>query len=160
MGDEQFDGPRGNRFSTYASWAIMKNFARTIPAAVRHRDRFCTSHAEILGTLEDACANESEQQSGSFGASRKCKECLKRLDKRERRIIEDRFGLTRGRGPLTLKQIGSEMGISKERGRQLQTRTMGKLRQAAEEHRINLELAIAEPASKPPSQHSFLMPCS
>src|SRR5690606_33103726 len=28
---EKFDYSRGNKFSTYASWAIMKNFARTIP---------------------------------------------------------------------------------------------------------------------------------
>lgn len=65
---------------------------------------------------------------------------LQRLDKRERQIIEDRFGLTRGQEPLTLKQVGAAMGITKERVRQLQTRTMGKLRKAAEEDRINLEL--------------------
>jgi Mor family transcriptional regulator len=29
---EKFDYSRGNKFSTYASWAIMKNFARSIPA--------------------------------------------------------------------------------------------------------------------------------
>lgn len=28
---EKFDYSRGNKFSTYASWAIMKNYARTIP---------------------------------------------------------------------------------------------------------------------------------
>src|SRR4029434_9379215 len=28
---EKFDFSRGNKFSTYASWAIMKNYARTIP---------------------------------------------------------------------------------------------------------------------------------
>ena len=43
---------------------------------------------------------------------------LKRLDKRERQIIEDRFGLTRGHDPRTLKQIGAAMGVSKERVRQ------------------------------------------
>ena len=28
---EKFDFSRGNKFSTYASWAVMKNFSRTIP---------------------------------------------------------------------------------------------------------------------------------
>ena len=36
---EKFDYARGNKFSTYASWAIMKNYARTIPDELRHRDR-------------------------------------------------------------------------------------------------------------------------
>ena len=37
---EKFDFARGNKFSTYASWAIMKNFARTIPGEFKHRDRY------------------------------------------------------------------------------------------------------------------------
>ena len=45
---EKFDYARGNKFSTYASWAIMKNFARTIPDEFKHRDRFRTSHDEMF----------------------------------------------------------------------------------------------------------------
>ena len=40
---EKFDYARGNKFSTYASWAIMKNFARTIPGEHKQLDRFRTS---------------------------------------------------------------------------------------------------------------------
>ncbi|MGE3779646.1 MAG: sigma factor, partial [Pirellulaceae bacterium] len=40
---EKFDYARGNKFSTYASWAVMKNFARSIPDEFKHRDRFRTS---------------------------------------------------------------------------------------------------------------------
>src|SRR5262249_40686880 len=36
---EKFDYGRGNKFSTYASWAIMKNFARSIPDEKHHRER-------------------------------------------------------------------------------------------------------------------------
>jgi len=150
---EKFDVSRGNKFSTYASWAIIKNFARSIPAVLRHRDRFCTSQLDMFSTVEDARANQYEQESTQLRRESEVQRILKRLDTRERQIIEDRFGLARGQEPRTLKQIGAAMGITKERVRQIQTRTMGKLRKAAEEERISLDLAIAEPASNPPSQH-------
>ncbi len=79
-----------------------------------------------------------------------------RFDTRERKIIEDRFGLIRGQEPLTLKQIGASMGISKERVRQIQTRTIGKLREAAEEGRLNLDMVVAEPSSNPPGRRSLV----
>ena len=50
---EKFDFSRGNKFSTYATWAIMKNYARTIPDEHRYRDRFRTSQAEDFTSTED-----------------------------------------------------------------------------------------------------------
>jgi RNA polymerase primary sigma factor/RNA polymerase sigma factor len=61
---------------------------------------------------------------------------LKRLDAREQQIVTSRFGLTRGQEPLTLQQVGTAMGVTKERVRQIQCRAMSKLRMAAEEDRI------------------------
>jgi RNA polymerase primary sigma factor len=133
---EKFDFSRGNKFSTYASWAIMKNFARTIPAAFRHRDRFCTSHSEMFSTIEDARADHYEQESVQIQRESHVEGILKRLDERERQIVTSRFGHTRGQEPLTLKQVGAAMGVTKERVRQIQCRAMSKLRKAAEENRI------------------------
>ena len=59
---EKFDYARGNKFSTYASWAIMKNFARTIPDEHRHHDRFRTSQAELFTTTEDDRADPIEEE--------------------------------------------------------------------------------------------------
>ena len=151
---EKFDISRGNRFSTYASLAIMKNFARSVSVALRHRDRFCTSRAEIFGTVEDTRTSQNEQESAQLRRDSDVRGMLMRLDTRERQIIEDRFGLIRGQEPRTLKQIGAATGISKERVRQIQTRTLGKLRQAVEKDRINLDLPI--PASNTPRQLRFL----
>ena len=133
---EKFDVSRGIKFSTYASWAIMKNFARTIPDVLRHRGRFCTSHSEMFSTVEDAREDHYEQESAQIQRESHVQGVLKRLDERERQIVTSRFGLTRGQEPLTLKQVGAAMGVTKERVRQIQCRAMSKLRKAAEEDRI------------------------
>jgi len=133
---QKFDVSRGNRFSTYASWAIMKNFACTIPNVLRHRDRFRTNHSETFGAVDNDRSGQYEQESAQIQRESYVKGILNRLDERERQIVTNRFGLTRGQEPLTLKQVGAVMGVTKERIRQLQRRAIGKLRVAAEEDRI------------------------
>jgi RNA polymerase primary sigma factor/RNA polymerase sigma factor len=132
----KFDFSRGFRFSTYASWAIMKNFARTIPDVLRQRSRFCTSCSEMFSAVEDTRADQYEQESAQIQRESHVEGILKRLDERERQIVTSRFGLTRGQEPRTLKQVGAALGITKERVRQIQSRAMGRLKQAAEEGRV------------------------
>ena len=48
-----------------------------------------------------------------------------------------RFGLQHGE-ELTLKQGGAEMGVTKERIRQIEARALSKLRKAAEEEKVEL----------------------
>jgi len=52
---------------------------------------------------------------------------LRTLRARERRVLELRFGLTDGR-PRTLEEIGREFGITRERIRQIEAKTLCKLR--------------------------------
>ena len=61
---------------------------------------------------------------------------LARLDEREQKVVMCRFGLLNGHEPRTLEDIGAEMGVSKERIRQIQIRALNKLRIAAEEEHI------------------------
>ena len=49
------------------------------------------------------------------------------LDERERRIIDERFGLN-GRKALTLEEVGREFGVTRERIRQLQNTALAKMR--------------------------------
>ncbi|MBU0717595.1 MAG: hypothetical protein KJ749_05040, partial [Planctomycetes bacterium] len=50
---EKFDYGRGNKFSTYATWAIMKNFARSIPGQRYHGHRYVTGQDAVLENVPD-----------------------------------------------------------------------------------------------------------
>ncbi len=135
---EKFDFARGNKFSTYASWAIMKNFARTIPDEHRHRDRFRTSHSEMFSSTVEHRSDQYEQESAQNQRESQIGKILERLDEREQKIIISRFGLDHVHEPQTLKEVGAEMGVTKERVRQLEARALNKLRVAAQEEKIEV----------------------
>ncbi len=135
---EKFDFARGYKFSTYASWAIMKNFARTIPDEHRHRDRYRTSQAEMFASTEDDRSDVFEQEASQTQREAQVDKILDSLDEREQRIIIKRFGLQRGQEPLTLKQVGAELGVTKERIRQLEARALRKLRKIAQDDKLEI----------------------
>jgi RNA polymerase primary sigma factor len=54
-------------------------------------------------------------------------EVLEQLSLREQRIIQLRFGLTDGH-PRTLEEVGREFGVTRERIRQIESKTLAKLR--------------------------------
>lgn len=90
---EKFDYSRGNKFSTYASWAIVKNFARSIPEENSHRDRFVTGHEEMFESAADNRTDEQELETAQKNLRQTVQSLLGQLDPRERLIIESRFGL-------------------------------------------------------------------
>ncbi|MCA9083782.1 MAG: sigma-70 family RNA polymerase sigma factor [Planctomycetaceae bacterium] len=65
-------------------------------------------------------------------------EILKELDGRERRVISCRFGLTRGSEPETLEEVGNRLGVTKERVRQIEVRTLEKLRRIARRKQVDI----------------------
>jgi RNA polymerase primary sigma factor/RNA polymerase sigma factor len=134
---EKFDYSRGNKFSTYATWALMKNFARSIPDEFRHRERFRTSGEDTFEAHEDKRADnyalELEQQNRELQINR----ILHKLDQREQEIIIRRFGLGGSLEPSTLKEVGEVLGVTKERIRQIEARALEKLRLAAVEAHID-----------------------
>jgi RNA polymerase primary sigma factor len=132
---EKFDYSRGNKFSTYASWAIMKNFARSIPEEKTRRERYVTGHEQVFEAAQDNRTDEQECLASAEQASFKVNRLLEYLDPRERQIIRMRAGLDNDAGGMTLEKIGEKLGITKERVRQLNVRAMKKLRSLAEEQK-------------------------
>jgi len=57
------------------------------------------------------------------------------LSERERKVIELRFGLTDGH-PRTLEEVGREFGVTRERIRQIESKTLCKLRHPSRSSRL------------------------
>ncbi|MDO4558998.1 MAG: sigma-70 family RNA polymerase sigma factor [Planctomycetia bacterium] len=130
---EKFDFTRGNKFSTYASWAIRKNFARTIPEELRRRDRSSAGEIEFWEFVDPAQRDPTDVDFGEPAWGVSLETLLESLEERERQIIMARYGLGGSESPMTLTQVGEMLGVTKERVRQIESRAMDKLRRTAAE---------------------------
>ncbi|MDA7950037.1 MAG: sigma-70 family RNA polymerase sigma factor [Pirellulaceae bacterium] len=136
---EKFNYTLGNKFSTYATWAIMKNFARSIPAELKHQDRFRNTADETFQFKEDFRANAAKQEAENRVREQQIGNMLHYLDKREQQIIIHRFGLNYQEEPKTLQEVGKILEVTKERVRQIEARALNKLRVAAKKEKIDPE---------------------
>lgn len=133
---ERFDFARRVRLSTYATWSIMKNFARDRAEQLTRRDRrTITGQDELLDQLsgrEPASPAEAldaaAQQQGLQGV-------IAQLPARERALVVAHYGLEEE--PLSLSQLADRMGISAARIRQLETRALRELRRLLEHRAVN-----------------------
>jgi RNA polymerase primary sigma factor len=64
------------------------------------------------------------------------------LTPRERTVIELRFGIKDGR-PRTLDIVGNELGVTRERVRQIQIEALRRLREILEREGFSLENVLA-----------------
>lgn len=129
MAVDGFDFAKGYRFSTYATRAIRNFLTRNSWRFQRRRGQSLGPYEDSL-TAPDSGADEQERQAAQNPRRSALRRWLSRLDTREQRIIESRHGIG-GVPRLTHLQIGVELGISKERVRQIETRVQVKLREFA-----------------------------
>jgi RNA polymerase sigma factor (sigma-70 family) len=132
---EKFSFALGNRFSTYATYAIQRHFFRLSHKARQLRQRFVTDEESFKGL--SAAEPNTEQCSFEQIATLKYlfANFLGELEPREQQIIVARFGFD-GQPPRTFRELGASMGVCKERIRQIQTRAIDKLREMAAEVRL------------------------
>lgn len=133
---EKFDYTRGFKFSTYATWAIKKNYIRAYSNEVKQSDRFRTGHEELLDASPGHRSDPTSQLAAQRRREDQVSNIMEGLTDRERQIITSRFGIGSQREPMTLKDVGVELGVSKERVRQIEARAMQKLREAAVNSRL------------------------
>ena len=130
---EKFDFALGYRFSTYATQAIRRHLYRSVVSRQQERSRFVAAEPVVMEEVED------DRTSVSFDEGRWSKrlamlnDVLSQLDDRERYIVERRYGLTEDREVQTLQSLAGELGVCKERVRQLQQRALAKMTDFAEQ---------------------------
>jgi RNA polymerase primary sigma factor len=90
--------------------------------------------------IEDVHSLAPHEQSAQQARGRELAGALDQLNPRMRRVLSLRFGLD-GEPPQTLEEVGGQLGITRERVRQLETRALRELRQTAPglEHYLRAE---------------------
>ena len=124
---EKFDYARGFKFSTYATWAVVKNYARTIPESHYHFRRYVTGQDELLESATAAQADPAAE-SDTGQVRQMLAESMKELTPRERDVVTCHYGLFGAVQPHTLEEIGKRFGVTKERVRQIERHAIDKIR--------------------------------
>src|SRR6478672_4713059 len=90
--------------------------------------------------IEDIHSLAPHEQSAQQARTKELAGALDQLNPRMRRVLSLRFGLD-GELPRTLEEVGTQLGITRERVRQLETRALRELRIAAPglEHYLRTE---------------------
>jgi RNA polymerase primary sigma factor len=90
--------------------------------------------------IEDVNSLAPHEQSAEQARGRELAGALEQLNPRMHRVLSLRFGLD-GEPPQTLEEVGTQLGITRERVRQLETRALRELRQTAPglEHYLRAE---------------------
>ncbi|MBR4103702.1 MAG: sigma-70 family RNA polymerase sigma factor [Thermoguttaceae bacterium] len=136
---EKFDYTTDNRFSTYATWALYRNFARTIPDERKRLERFRPGDVSLLELKQDHRSSPIQAERAYAEQTSQVKRFMGELNERERKIVEMRYGFgSVDSKPQTLRQVGKNMGVTKERVRQIEMRALEKLRRIAEEEKMEI----------------------
>jgi RNA polymerase primary sigma factor len=84
----------------------------------------------VADLIEDVTSESPDAASNVLARSQELGEALERLNPRMKHVVLRRFGLD-GRPPQTLEEVGNDLGITRERVRQLETRALRELRTVA-----------------------------
>jgi RNA polymerase primary sigma factor len=84
----------------------------------------------VADLIEDITSESPDAASNVVARSQELGAALERLNPRMKHVVLRRFGLD-GQPPQTLEEVGNDLGITRERVRQLETRALRELRMVA-----------------------------
>ncbi len=93
----------------------------------------------ILHSVPDDNATEPAKALESNNIAIKINEYINQLNEKQRSIIAQRFGL-RGYEEATLEEVGKEVGLTRERVRQIQVEALKQLREIMENSGVNADI--------------------
>lgn len=128
---DKFDYRRGFRFSTYATHAIRRSFFRKMERRQKERHRFVVTDPDLMSSAPDDFEVDYDAPAESRLIGHVVRSLDEHLTERERHIVEGRFGLNGRSEPQTLMELSSELGICKERVRQVEGSALRKLQAVA-----------------------------
>ena len=136
---EQFDYTKGFRFSRRAALNIAKEYAKLSGKATT----ITRARAGSLGDIERDLRTRLVHDVASTEKTRRSLSGVikNELDEREQYVILNRFGLAGSpirKQTKTLQQVGEELGLSKERIRQIELSALQKLRQSLSREEFEL----------------------
>lgn len=135
---EIFDAERGYRFSTYATNAIRHNLNRYISR--QHKLRQATREYVPTETIPAPEGDNPRRREREYtDRMSRIAKWIHKLDSREQTIVKSRFGLTQAPDKVTLQSLADQLGLSRERIRQLEIRALEKLRVMARQTTLEME---------------------
>ena len=132
---DKFDYDRGFRFSTYAYRSIARSAYRTIKNRQKEQARYVSSGDEVFDVSDEGKVGFFNERTWDTLRGVIVK-LLGQLDPREQFIIRGRYTLGDDQKKRTFQSLADELGVSKERTRQLEQRAMVKLRTMAADCRL------------------------
>jgi len=97
------------------------------------------SDKSILDTIADERMEDPGTELQNDDIQNNLSQWIEELPEKQREVLSRRFGL-RGYEPSTLEDVGREIGLTRERVRQIQVEALKRLREVFEKHGLNSEV--------------------
>ncbi len=128
---------------------LMHKTTRDVENMLGLNERTASTDSAILNdssrTLIETIADEQTQDPSDSLAEEdihlNVEECLAQLSDKQREVVERRFGL-HGYSVSTLEEVGKEIGVTRERVRQIQMDALKKLKKILEQEGISVEALL------------------